>query len=335
MNMPTLKTTLARPLAALLLAAALPAVAAAPAHADALVAASNEGRAAAKFEENRKHILAMAGKYNVHFDFRETTPWNNGYDPIETKTSGGHELVKVIADTGRFISLQHLLVVQHEGKSHVIKHWRQDWTYEPESVLVYKGAGEWKLETVPEQLRKGRWSQTVWQVDDSPRYGGWGQWTAEGGVPRWRSSWTYRPLARRDAVRTPVYDRYLGINRHSPTPSGWVHWQDNIKVAQKDGKDVPYVQEIVLNTYDRYDGFNAQPAEDYWEKTNDFWAVVRTEWHDVITRNGGVSVREVADTGSASAEGLMTVAQDLADGKISLDAAIPKARQIIAIVTRS
>lgn len=338
MNNRFLKTALARPLTALLLTAALPAVMlpalALPAHADGPVAARPAGQDAAKFEADRRHILAMAGKYNVHFDFRETTPWQADYDPIETKTSGGHEVVKVIADTGRFISLQHLLIVQHEGKTHVIKHWRQDWTYEPESVLVYKGKGEWKQEEVPAALRKGRWSQTVWQVDDSPRYGGWGQWTAEGGVPRWRSSWTLRPLARRDAVRKPPYDRYLGINRHSPTPSGWIHWQDNIKLAVKDGRDVPYVQEIVLNTYDRYDGFNAAPAEDYWAKTQDFWAVVRAEWDGVMARTGGISVREVADTGSASAEGLMSTAQDLADGKIGMEAAKEQARRIIAEVTR-
>lgn len=321
-----LKHAYALPLAALLLAAALP-----TAQAQTPAAVADED--AAKFERDRQNILAMAGKYNVHFDFRETTPWHASYDPIAPEKSAGHELVKVIEDTGRFISLQHLLVVQHEGKTHVIKHWRQDWTYEPENVLAYAGDGQWKLETVPEQMRKGRWSQTVWQVDDSPRYGGWGRWSEEGGVPRWRSSWTYRPLARRDAVRTPVYDRYLGINRHSPTPTGWIHWQDNIKVARKDGKDVPYVQEIVLNTYDRYDGFNASPAEDYWAKTQDFWAEVRALWNAVLTRNGTLSVREVADTGSASAVGLMSTAQDLADDKITLAAAKDKARRIINEVT--
>ena len=32
-----------------------------------------------------------------------------------------------------------MLVISHEGETHVIKHWRQDWTYEPESVLFTTG----------------------------------------------------------------------------------------------------------------------------------------------------------------------------------------------------
>lgn len=95
-----------------------------------------------------------------------------------------------------------MLVAEKDGKAFVIKHWRQDWTYEPAQVLTYKGPDQWKLETVPERMRKGRWSQTVWQTDDSPRYGGWGEFSNEGGVTRWRSNWTSRPLARRDAVRS-------------------------------------------------------------------------------------------------------------------------------------
>jgi hypothetical protein len=50
-------------------------------------------------------------------------------------------------------------------------------------------------------------------------------------------------IARRYAVRHPPYDRYLGINRHSPTPEGWIHWQDNIKMGKVEGKVVTFVQE--------------------------------------------------------------------------------------------
>lgn len=287
----------------------------------------------AKFDQDRKLILAMAGNYKVRFDFRETTPWDAGYKPIDPKVSGGHEVVRVIEDSGRVIRLQHLLVVEDEGKTHVIKHWRQDWTYEPESVLTYAGQGKWTLESVPEQMRKGRWSQTVWQTDDSPRYGGWGEWTEEGGVPRWRSNWTWRPLARRDAVRKPVYDRYRAINRHSPTPTGWIHWQDNMKMGLRDGKLVPYVQESVLNIYERFDAYPVKAADDYWAKTAAYWLEVRKLWDTAIAKSGGVSVREVADTGSAGAERLMQLGTDVAEGKLKQHAAISQARSVIAEVT--
>ena len=71
------------------------------------------------------------------------------------------------------------------------------------------------------KMRTGRWSQTVWQVDDSPRYGGWGQFEVQGGIRRWRSNWTWRPLARRDAAEAPATRRLpggraSGRDRHGP-----------------------------------------------------------------------------------------------------------------------
>lgn len=323
-------------IALLLAASALTPV---PALADGPVAARSTAAEQAKHAADRAAILAMAGNYKVTFDMRETTPWRADYTPLPPKTSGGHEVVRVIEDSDRKIVLQHILVVDVEGKTVLVKHWRQDWIYEPTDVLVYAGKGRWNLEAVPERMRKGRWSQTVWQTDDSPRYGGWGEWTDEGGVPRWRSNWTWRPLARRDAVRKPPYDRYLAINRHSPSPAGWIHWQDNIKMgpetAAADAKIVPFVQESLLNTYVKFDGYNVKAADDYWAATKDYWAAVRTAWDAAIARDKGVAVAEVADTGSASGARLMTYADELQAGKLTEADAIARAQTVIAEVTQA
>lgn len=305
-----------------------------PALADGPVKAASAETEKAAFEADRASILAMAGNYKVTFDMKETTPWRADYTAIPAKMSGGHEVVRAIVDTGRTIVLQHLLVVSDgKGKTFVIKHWRQDWTYEPETVLTYAGQGKWALDDVPAAMRKGRWSQTVWQTDDSPRYGGWGQWTEEGGVRRWRSSWTTRPLARRDAVRHPPYDRYLGINRHSPSPAGWIHWQDNLKQGLVGGKLVPFVQETVLNTYVKDDKFDVAAADTYWAATKEYWAAVRGQWDAAITRAKGVSVAEVADTGSASGSRLMGFADDIEAKKLTTKQAISKAQAVITEVT--
>jgi hypothetical protein len=312
-----------------------------PALADGAVAPRSQEAQADAFKADRASILAMVGDFKVTFDLRETTSWRTDYTPIPSKLSGGHESVRVVEDTGRHIVLQHLLVVKgDDGKVMVIKHWRQDWTYEPESVLAYGGKGHWALEAIPANLRAGRWSQTVWQVDDSPRYGGWGQWTEEGGVRRWRSSWTWRPLARRDAVRHPPYDRYLSINRHSPTPTGWIQWQDNIKMGpDAGGKVVPFVQESGLNTYVRDGAFDVSAADAYWNATKDYWAAIRTAWDEAIARGvsgtKGVIVAEVPDTGSAGAERLMDLAEEVQSGKIKTSEAITRGRAVIAQVTRS
>lgn len=288
---------------------------------------------AAKFAADRANILSMAGTFKVKFDFQEQTAWQADYTPIAPKVSGGHEVVRVIEDSGRRIVLQHILVIEAEGKTFVVKHWRQDWTYEPASVLVYVKSGHWRTDAVPPAMQKGRWSQTVWQTDDSPRYGGWGEWTNEGGVPRWRSNWTWRPLARRDAVRKPVYDRYMSINRHSPTPGGWIHWQDNMKMGMKDGKLVPYVQETTLNTYTKATDFNAARADDYWAKTKGYWAAVRTAWEGAIAKGGGVTVAEQAENGSVTGERLMKLADEVEAGKVAEGAAVASARAIIGEAT--
>lgn len=305
------------------------ALAVSPAWADGPIAAGTPAAEQAAFQADRADILAMAGNYKVRFDMQESTPWRADYTPIEPKVSGGYESVRVIEDTGRRIVLQHMLVGEHESKVHVIKHWRQDWEYEPAKILVYAGPDSWKWEDVPERMRHGRWSQTVWQVDDSPRYAGWGQWETQGGVRRWRSNWTWRPLARRDAVRHPVYDRYYAINRHQPTPTGWIHWQDNIKMGMIDDKLQPVVQEYVLNTYTRFDDYPVKAADDYWAATKGYWAAVRAEWDALAQKNGGISIKEQAETGTVISARLLEMGTAIADGTMKEAKAIEEARRLI------
>lgn len=319
------KTLLSTGLVALALAAAP-----APALADGpIVQTADEAKAA--FAEDRQAILAMAGDFKVTFDMQESTPWMAGYTPLERKISGGYESVRVIEDTGTRIVLQHLLVTGDEANPYVVKHWRQDWQYQPEAILAYKGGDTWELTPVPEKMRAGRWSQTVYQVDDSPRYAGWGEWETTQGIRRWRSNWTARPLARRDAIRNPVYDHYMGINRHQLTPTGWIHWQDNTKMITpaEGGDPKPVVQEYVLNTYERFDGYNVAAAETYWDKTRAYWDAVRAKWDAVAEANGGIRIAQEAGAGTAIANELLTLADAIKDGKQTSEAASAKAVALI------
>ena len=293
------------------------------------------GQAAAKaaFEDDRETILSMAGDYIVTFDMQESTSWMEGYTPIDKKLSGGHESVRVIEDTGTKIVLPHLLVVGTKDDPYVVKHWRQDWEYEPEQILTFSGGDTWELTDVPEAMRAGRWSQTVYQVDDSPRYAGWGEWEVTNGVKRWRSNWTMRPLARRDDVRNPIYDRYRGINRHQITPKGGIHWQDNTKMMPaKDGSGelVPVVQEYVLNTYERFDDYNVAAADAYWAKTKDYWTAIRAKWDEVKRANGGIKIEQEPNEGnSAIGAELLQLADAIKNGETSSDEATAKALAMI------
>jgi hypothetical protein len=281
-------------------------------------------------EQDRQSILAMAGDYRVRFDMRETVPFVADYTPLDPKRSGGHEVVRVIEDRGDYISLQHLLVVEDEDEKPVIvKHWRQDWKWQPATVVVYESSGRWTLQPVKADDRDGAWSQTVWQTDDSPRYGGVGRWTYDHGVAKWQSGPTLRPLARRDAVRHPAYTWYVGVNRHALTPKGWVHEQDNAKVGVRDGKPVTYVHEVVVNSYNRFNEYPVAAADSYWAKTRDYWAEVRRAWDAVIAKDGGVRVTEEANAGSVTGPRLMSLADEIDAGTTDTAQAVAAARALI------
>lgn len=320
---------------ALMIAAALLAVAA-PAMAQTPPPPSAAAQApASAFQRDRQAILAQAGQYRVRFAMHERVSFREGYTPLEEDLSGGNEIVRVVHDQGDRISLQHILVMEHNGQTMVIKHWRQDWVYQPETVLTYAGPNRWTLMAVPEDQRRGAWSQTVWQTDDSPRYGGVGRWTYDHGLAQWTSGPTWRPLARRDAVRSPIYDRYLGINRHALTPTGWVHIQDNMKMgpASEGAEPTAIVQEDVVNTYNRWDGYNPAPGDDYWAKTKDYWAAVRDAWDQAITRGNGVHLQEAANQGAVTGGPLMDWGQKVADGETTTADAIAQARALIQQAT--
>src|SRR3546814_3221441 len=102
--------------------------------------------------------------------------------------------------------------------------------------------------------------------------------------------------------------RYLSINRHQPSPDGWIHWQDNTKMGTKDGKLVPIVQEYVLNTYTKYDQYDVKAADDYWAATKEYWAAVRAEWNRVAQAKGGIAIEEKADTGTVISGRLLEMA---------------------------
>ncbi|WP_029416812.1 DUF6607 family protein [Brevundimonas bacteroides] len=316
----------------LVIAAVLMTAGALPAYAAVTEPVAAQAEAAA-FERDRQAILGQVGNYRVRFDMRETVSFLPGYSPLEPKTSGGFENVRVLEDTGDRIVLQHTLVMTHEGQTVIVKHWRQDWTYEPETVLTYAGPDRWVLSPVSTEDRAGAWSQTVWQTDDSPRYGGVGRWSHDNGLVQWTSNDTARPLARRDAIRERPYDRYVGVNRHALMPGGWVHIQDNLKLAAAEGDDAgvtTVVHEDVVNTYRVSTDYDPAPGDAYWAETADYWAAVRAAWDEAIARHGGIGLEEEPQAGAITGPALMNLADQIRDGAVTTQAAIEQARTLIA-----
>ncbi|MEM1109670.1 MAG: DUF6607 family protein [Planctomycetota bacterium] len=237
---------------------------------------------------DRQAILAMAGEYAVTFQFQETVGLIASYELRDPYHSSATEFVEVIEDTGDFIALQHVLVMHPEGKDPVVvKHWRQDWTYQDTSLLEFRGHNTWEtVELAPEKVA-GTWSQAVYQVDDSPRYESFGKWTHLGERSAWESAETWRPLPRREFSKRSDYHALLAKNRHTITPDGWVHEQDNQKLVLDDaGQPLKILaHESGLNVYDRTDDVDFSAGRLYWEQTAAYWQDVREIWGDVFEEN--------------------------------------------------
>ncbi|MDP3740594.1 MAG: hypothetical protein Q8R02_24620 [Hyphomonadaceae bacterium] len=284
----------------------------------------------AKFEQDRKAILAMAGDFDVTFDFRETVSLTPGYELKKPKLSGADEIVRVVEDRGNFISLQQILVMKVGDEMYVTKHWRQDWKYEPAEVLVFIGGNAWERRAVSQKDRAGKWSQVVYQVEDSPRYGAVGAWTHDHGVSQWSPPAEMRPLPRRDMTTRTDYDAVLAVNRHTITPFGWVQEEENSKLVLRGDHHV-LVREIGVNSYKRTNTI-PKDGDDYWNATKDFWALVRADWNrlEQSTRGFGLTIQ-------GEPEPLYTPILELADniqaGKTTTAAAAGEARKVIAQFT--
>jgi hypothetical protein len=263
-------------------------------------------------ECDRRSILAMAGEFRVRFAFDETAALDAGYEPHAAQRSGGTELVEVIADTGDFISLQHILVM---GDEHVVvKHWRQDWRWQPAEVLRYRGHGRFETVSVPAENARGAWSQTVYEVDDAPRYAGIGRWSHADGVDAWESDRSWRPLPRREYTKRTDYHALEVVNRHTLTPAGWVHEQDNTKLALgADGSVRALARERGINHYTRIDDYDFDAGREYWKRTSAFWAEVRAEWERVLAAHPVVTIRPEPN-GEPRIERIFELAERVRDG---------------------
>lgn len=278
------------------------------------------------FERDRNAILAMAGNYHVTFDFRETVSLSDGYNLQDPKMSTGHEIVRILEDTGTFISLQHILVAGGP-RPFAIKHWRQDWVYEPEQMFEYTGHNAWKNSSIGAQERQNAWAQLVYQVDDSPRYAGLGTWQHENGISSWTSNPTWRPLPRRDSTTRDDYDVVVATNRHAITPKGWVHEQDNAKLILG---DTPHylAREIGVNTYKKFDDFSIEVGESYIDATRAFWSAVQQEWAQFEQEHDVFGLTLIGEP-EPLYEGLLDIAEKIRLDKTDLATATQEARAII------
>jgi hypothetical protein len=255
---------------------------------------------------DRLAIISMAGDYRTSFDFIETMGFMPNYKPPKPYQSWGTERVYLIEDSEDFISLQHILVMRFESdegeisEPMVVKHWRQDWRYEDTATHDYQGHGVYERHNHREEDIRGYWTQTVYQVDDSPRYEAMGKWHHRTGLSEWQSTEKRRPLPRREFSVRNDYQVLLGRHRITVTYSGWIQEEDSLKLALKTNNEqaetgAMLAREAGISRYERITGYNFDAGDVYWEKTESFWRDVRTYWSQVYESSQTFEVKKRVD----------------------------------------
>jgi hypothetical protein len=275
-------------------------------------------------ERDRRAILAMAGDYRVTFDFLEIESFKPGAERDKPYQSWGTERIYVDSDTGSSISLVHILdmrIVQENGAVSdpiVTKHWRQTWQYEPRDLVEYKGLNHWERRKLSSAERRGTWSQTVYQVDESPRYASLGHWDHSSSFSTWMSVDTWRPLPRREWSVRSDYQVLLGTNRHTITPTGWLQEENNLKAvltpAGVADTAKPYVaREYGVARYSHIRNGDFAAADEYYQKTRVFWDGVLATWTRLFDQHADVSLRAPVDQAGLFQK-LFEYADHLAEG---------------------
>lgn len=258
------------------------------------------------FERDRRAILAMAGTYRVTFDFLEVVPFKSVDRPIAPYQSWGTEKIYVDIDTGESISLVHILemhFLQEDGtpsEPMVTKHWRQEWRYQPTHIVEHKGRDRWQRRAVTPAAANNVWSQTVYQVDESPRYASLGRWSHNGSFSEWLSGETWRPLPRREWSVRDDYQVLIGTNRHVIQPTGWVQEENNLKTALTPARaprpEQPYLaREYGVARYERIKEADFRAADQYYKRTRMFWQEVRDAWRQAFTREDTITLKGPVD----------------------------------------
>ena len=286
------------------------------------------GAGISDYERDRRAIYAMEGVFKSRFEFLETILMDTDKKPDRPYASWGTEFVRVIDDTGDFISLQHIMVMSFVGKDgaihgpYVMKHWRQDWQWQGRKRLLYEGDQTWSMQKVLPRQVKGGWVWTVWHVDDSPRYSGIGRWRHFESTSIFETDSMSRPLPRRERSVRSDYKVLMGQDTLLITPTAWYHEQKNFKHRDALGRGafqgLFLAREIGHNSYKRIANFDISKGEKYWNDSKDYWKSVRTVWREIFTQKERVTLKKQPDKTSLFAHHF---AQSEDPNVLSMDAA--------------
>jgi len=261
---------------------------------------------------DKKNIEKLCGCYQVEFKYAETFSPDTSYKFHDRdEINGGLELILPVEVSDKKMVLQHLLVI---SDSMIIKHWREDWTYENQTIFRYKGNKLWVKEQLKPEQFKGKWTQSVWEVSDAPRYQGASEWINTDEKTFWQNT-SDAPLPRREYSVRNDYNILKRTNRIILTNDGWVHEQDNQKIIRNKGTDKLLVEEKGINSYKKVDDNKCAAAKAFWEKNKLYWTKVRAAWEDYLATHSSVSLKDNID-GKPLHQYLNDLATEFTTGKV-------------------
>ncbi len=232
-------------------------------------------------------IKGQCGCHAVDFNYVETFSPDKLYTFKDRYTAKGTEWIFVDEERPGKLVIQHLLVA---NDTIVIKHWREDWTFQNTSLLAFDQNASWKRLILSPEQAKGQWTQQVFEVDDSPRYEGSATWIHTDGRHYWESI-VDAPLPRREYTKRTDYNVMRRTNHHEITVTGYVHEQDNDKIIRSEAGDQLLASEKGINAYVRTDEPKCRAAKDWWAKHRAYWVDVRNVWGEALANRPAVALR--------------------------------------------
>lgn len=244
-------------------------------------------------QNGKENIDKLCGCFEVSFKYVETFAPEKDYKFHERDKDilGVTELALPLVNTDKKVVIQHLLVMGNGG---IVKHWREDWAYENPVQWNYIGNKTWEKKTLSKADVKGKWSQSVWEVTDAPRYQGSAPWQVVNGHTIWENT-ADAPLPRREYTQRKDYNILNRTNRLVITNTGYDHVQDNKKVIRTEEGDKTLVEEKGLNRYEIQDKTNCTAGEKYWEEHKGFWLALEQEWQKIMESKNRIELIEQVD----------------------------------------
>lgn len=258
----------------------------------ALACLGTSSMAQNKLDQDREAIKSLAGFYKVTFNYAETFSPDDDYKFHERHRSSAKEIAIILEDSPKKIVIQHLLVMR--GDSMIIKHWREDWTYEDPLLFTYDKDNAWKKVNLTANEVKGKWTQKVYQVDDSPRYQAIGTWVHVDGRHQWQSN-TDSPLPRRESSERNDYNVLNRGNNLYLTSTGWMFEQDNKKIVRSASGDKLLALEKGMEEFVKTDPKSFGYAQDWWKKNQTFWKDARETWDAVFAEANYLKIQTKID----------------------------------------